>query len=130
MEEQEEKKRGGCLTAFLWVFIIFSSLGVVSDVVAIFNSSNPISAPIKVITTLIAIVAVVSLIGIFMWKKAGVIGYTLTTIVSGIIGIINSNASANGVVSASTVIICVVIWTVIVLAVLFIVIKPIYKFLQ
>ena len=99
----EEKKRGGCLTAFLIVFLIFQGIGIVGSIVNLFTADSefmmqyyemaqvaPPSTAISAIGIIIAIFMFVGLILVFQWKKMGVYLFTGGYIVQVITSIIMS----------------------------------------
>lgn len=83
----EDKKRGGCLTAFLIVFMVLMGI---SAVTGLFAGDNVLmkGAPTWAITAaaVFRIVVVAGCIGTLIWKKWGVylfaVGYTALTVVN------------------------------------------------
>lgn len=125
-EENEKKERGGCLTAFLWVFIIFAGIGVLYDIYLVIKTPGPSI----IISTLISAVILVSLIAVLLWKKIGVIGYVAAEVVSTIVSVVNSSAAATPGVSPSVLKIVTVVMAVIILAIFYVLIKPVYKYMD
>lgn len=124
--ENEKKERGGCLTAFLGVFIVFNGLGVLTEVFSIIKKPGAVI----IISTILSIISLVSLIAVFYWKKIGAIGYAAAYIGSTIVTVLSSNTAANAVISAGVLKACTVIFAVIILVIFYILIKPVYKYME
>ena len=131
----EEKKRGGCLTAFLIVFLIFQGIGVVSNIIGLFTKDSefmmqyyemaqaaPPSTAMTVISIIIAIFMFVGLILVFQWKKMGVYLFTGGYIVQVITSII---VSPNVMT-----IVCAIVGLLIVQGIFLLLIKNVFKYMK
>lgn len=126
-EQNEKKERGGCLTAFLWVFTIIYGLSVLLDVFAVSTKTSLVG----IISAILAIIALGSLIAIFRWKKAGVIGFAGAYVISTVVSLFTSSTTTTTVaVSPAALKAVSIIIAVIVLAIFYFVIKPVYKYLD
>lgn len=128
MEEikNEDKKRGGCLTAFL---VVFMALMAISAVAGFFSGSNGLmkGAPTWAIaaTAVFRIAIVIGCIGTLMWKKWGVYlfaaGYTVLTIVN--IFTVSGGLKTTSIIGS-------ILALVIVIGILVLLIKPVWKHLD
>jgi hypothetical protein len=90
-----QKKRHGCLTAWLIIIIIFNAIGVLGSALAAAIGSSfaglDINVPVwsSILSIILAIAAIVCAIGLFMWKKWGfwgLIGIEAVNVIVSIIG--------------------------------------------
>lgn len=107
-ENKEKKERGGCLTAFLIVFIVLYSLGILGSLLsaAMGSSSNEAlnkmfgSVPTWSYATsvILDIVNIVGLVFILKWKKIGAYLFIGSAVVSFVISIITSASIVSTIV--------------------------------
>jgi hypothetical protein len=91
---RETKEQGGCLKYWLAYAIVISLLVIWFVPNLISNTNSYKTAAIG-----ISILQIISIIGIWFWKKWGVFGYAATNLVSPIIAFLRVDAFSDSVVS-------------------------------
>ena len=92
---KSERKRGGCLTTFLVVFIIFQVIGIISSIMTMFNkdaleeiyktANMTVSVPSTlsiVVSIVLSLIMLAGLILTIKWKKLGIYLYVGSNVVS------------------------------------------------
>lgn len=130
-----ERKRGGCLTTFLVVFMIFQVIGIISSIMTMFNkdaleeiyktanmtASIP-STLSMVVSIVLSLVMLAGLILTIKWKKLGIYLYVGSNVVSLIVSIITAPSVAT--------IISGIIGTIIVLGIFLLLIKNVFQYME
>lgn len=113
------KKRGGCLTVFL---IVYMALMIISIVVGFTSKNNQLASWAVIAGNVSRIAIVIGCIGTFMWKKWGVylfsVGCTAYAVISAF-GVTGGLKIANLVGS--------IIGLVVIVGILLLLIKPVWK---
>lgn len=135
----EEKKRGGCLTAYLVVIIIFSVLGIIGTFMSTFMTSSLLTSPqltpemraaLETSTNpfsmyssmLFLLISTVGCILILMWKKLGVYLFVGSSIISMLIGFFSA--------ASTTTILTSFISSLIYLGIFYLLIKNVYQHMK
>lgn len=131
----EEKNRGGCLTAFLIVFIIFGVIGILSSTFNYMNFDKTVEAykmlnmavpdnlkTSYLLSIIFSIIQIIGFILVLAWKKLGVILVVASNVISLIISIILAPTISSIILSLISVAIT--------LGIFLLLIKNVYQYLD